>query len=108
MAAQHPELRALIHSLVNPGSNEAYVREQQQLTDLFKQPEFFVVLQSFAADHSLSQQERHLASVITGRELKTKWRSKLVPDTRKGEVRARLLSFLEEPDFAVGRTTRRA
>jgi hypothetical protein len=46
--------------------------------------------------------------VITGRELKTKWRSKLVPDTRKGEVRARLLSFLEEPDFAVGRTTRRA
>ncbi|GMK54406.1 hypothetical protein CspeluHIS016_0109920 [Cutaneotrichosporon spelunceum] len=103
MAAQHPELRALLNSLVNPSSNEAYVRDQKQLTDLFKQPEFFVVLQGFAADHSLSQQERHLASVITGRELKTKWRSKLVPDTRKGEVRERLLSFLEEPDAAIAR-----
>lgn len=85
------DIRALLYSVVNPASNEQYVRDQQALTELFKQPGeleclvetdelmkgFFIALQVFAADKSLSQPERLLASVITGRELKTKWRSKL-------------------------------
>lgn len=104
-AAQHPDLRVLLHSLVNPTSNEAYVRDQAALTELFKQPEFFIALQAYAADKSLSQGERLLASVITGRELKTKWRSKaLVPEARKPELRERLFTFLEEPDFGVSGT----
>ena len=37
---------------------------------------FFIALQSYAVDKSLSQHERLFASVITGREMKTKWRSK--------------------------------
>lgn len=41
------------------------------------QIDFFVALQGFASDRSLSQPERLLASVITGREMKTKWRGKL-------------------------------
>ncbi|WOO78855.1 Importin-11 [Vanrija pseudolonga] len=103
-AAQHPDLRVLLHSLVNPTSNEAYVRDQAALTELFKQPEFFIALQAYAADKSLSQGERLLASVITGRELKTKWRSKaLVPEARKPELRERLFTFLEEPDFGIAR-----
>jgi len=102
MAAQVGDLRALLHSLVNPASNEAYVRDQSTLSNLFKEPEFFVALQSFAVDRSLSQPERLLASVITGRELSKKWRNKtLVPEARKPEIRERLFSFLEEPDMAV-------
>lgn len=102
MAAQPSDLRTLLHSLVNPASNEAYVRDQATLSDLFKQPEFFIALQGLAADRSLPQQERLLASVITGRELKTKWRSKtLVPEARKPEVRQLLFSFLEEGDTGV-------
>ncbi|WVW79847.1 hypothetical protein I302_101817 [Kwoniella bestiolae CBS 10118] len=98
------DLRMLLHALVNPSSNEGYVRDQQTLSELFKQPEFFVALQALAADKSLSQQERLMASVITARELKTKWRSKaLVPENRKPEIRERLFSFLEEGDMAIAR-----
>lgn len=38
--------------------------------------EFLISLQTLAADKTLSQPERLMASLITGRELKTKWRSK--------------------------------
>ena len=38
---------------------------------------FFLTLQSYAADKSLPQAERLMASVVSGRELKTKWRSKM-------------------------------
>lgn len=104
MAAQHPDLRALLSRVANPSDHGAYARDQAAMTELFKQPEFFIVLQEFATDRSLSKQERQLASVITGRELKNKWRSKLVPEARKQEVRMRLLSFLEEPDHGVSGT----
>lgn len=99
---QASDVRGLLHSLVNITSNEQYQRDQQTLTNLFKEPEFLVHLQAFAADRSLSQPERLLASVITARELKTKWRSKsMVPEARKPEIRERLFTFLEEPDAAV-------
>jgi len=74
---------------------------------------FFIALQELALDHGLSQTERLFASVITGREMKTKWRSKmyvhpvggadqrLIPEDQKDGVRQRLLAFLEEPDLAV-------
>lgn len=102
MAAQPSDIGSLLRSLVNPASNETYVRDQATLSSLFKQPEFFIALQGYAADRSLPQQERLLASVITGRELKTKWRSKaLVPEARKPEVRERLFSFIEEADIGV-------
>lgn len=105
MAAPNSDLRGLLHSIVNPRSNEDYVRDQQTLTNLFKEPEFYVALQTFAADRNLSQPERLLASVITGREMKNKWRSKaLIPEARKPEVRERLFFFLEEPDVAVSTT----
>nr|XP_031857373.1 uncharacterized protein CI109_007237 [Kwoniella shandongensis]KAA5524445.1 hypothetical protein CI109_007237 [Kwoniella shandongensis] len=98
------DLRVLLHAVVNPSSNEGYVRDQQTLSDLFKEPEFFIALQALAGDHSLSQPERLMASVITARELKTKWRSKaLVPEARKPEVRERLFRFLEEQDLAIAR-----
>ncbi|OCF78224.1 hypothetical protein I204_00161 [Kwoniella mangroviensis CBS 8886] len=98
------DLRMLLHALVNPTSNEGYVRDQQTLSELFKEPEFFVALQALAADKSLQQQERLMASVITARELKTKWRSKaLVPENRKPEVRERLFSFIEEGDMSIAR-----
>ncbi|WWD16828.1 hypothetical protein CI109_101260 [Kwoniella shandongensis] len=72
------DLRVLLHAVVNPSSNEGYVRDQQTLSDLFKEP-------ALAGDHSLSQPERLMASVITARELKTKWRSKA---TRGEEARS--------------------
>ncbi|WWC98998.1 hypothetical protein V866_005892 [Kwoniella sp. B9012] len=98
------DLRMLLHALVNPTSNEGYVRDQQTLSELFKEPEFFVALQALASDKSLQQQERLMASVITARELKTKWRSKaLVPENRKPEVRERLFSFIEEGDISIAR-----
>lgn len=37
---------------------------------------FLISLQTLAADKTLSQPERLMASLITGRETKTKWRSK--------------------------------
>ncbi|WRT65380.1 uncharacterized protein IL334_002323 [Kwoniella shivajii] len=83
-----PDIRMLLHALINPSSNEGYLRDQQTLSDLFKEPEFFIALQALAADQSLLQQERLMASVITARELKTKWRSK---------------AFLEEGDLAIAR-----
>ncbi len=105
MNGTHSDLRGLLYALINPTSNEQYIRDQQTLTELFKQPgmsvfsafshvmqqtvypaartglmrtvsEFFITLQGCALDNSLSQPERLLASVITGRELKMKWRSK--------------------------------
>ncbi|KAL7423456.1 hypothetical protein Q5752_001036 [Cryptotrichosporon argae] len=100
----HPDVRALLHALINPSSNDAYVRDQATLTGLFKEPEFFVALQAFAADRALPQPERLMASVISGRELKTKWRSNaLVPAARKPEVRERLFAFLEEEDAGIAR-----
>lgn len=33
-----PDVRALIHALCHPTSNEAYIRDQKTLTDLFKEP----------------------------------------------------------------------
>ncbi|WVQ94582.1 hypothetical protein IAU59_001662 [Kwoniella sp. CBS 9459] len=99
-----PDIRMLLHAVVNPTTNEGYVRDQQTLSDLFKEPEFFIALQALAADRSLPQQERLMASVITARELKTKWRSKaLVPEARKPEIRQRLFHFLEEEDLAIAR-----
>ncbi|GFZ42911.1 hypothetical protein JCM24511_00629 [Saitozyma sp. JCM 24511] len=104
MDGHAPDIRALLHAVVYPSSNEQYVRDQQILSNLFKQPEFFLALQAYALDKSLSQPERLMASVITGRELKTKWRSKLlVPEARKPEARQRLFSFLEEDDLAIAR-----
>lgn len=38
---------------------------------------FFVALQELALDRNLSQNERLFASLITGREMKTKWRGKV-------------------------------
>jgi len=38
---------------------------------------FFVALQELALDGNLSQNERLFASLITGREMKTKWRGKV-------------------------------
>ena len=32
------DLRGLLHTLVNPTSNEQYSRDQQTLTDLFQKP----------------------------------------------------------------------
>ncbi|ORX36457.1 armadillo-type protein [Kockovaella imperatae] len=98
------QIRSFLHSLVQPASHEQYVRDQKALTDLFKEPGFFLTLQLLAADKSLPQPERHMASVISGRELETKWRSKmLVPEARKPEVRQTLFSFLEEEDFGIAR-----
>lgn len=37
---------------------------------------FLISLQTLAGDKTLSQPERLMASLITGREMKTKWRSK--------------------------------
>lgn len=102
MSGGVPDIRALTHAVCYPTSNDAYIRDQKTLTDLFKEPGelrydgppgighpdanhsgFFIALQGYALDKSLSQHERLFASVITGREMKTKWRSKL-------SVRARL------------------
>ncbi|WWC87587.1 uncharacterized protein L201_002477 [Kwoniella dendrophila CBS 6074] len=88
------DLRMLLHALVNPSSNEGYVRDQQTFTELFKEPEFLIALHALAADKSLLQQERHMASVITARELK---------NARKPEIRERLFSFLEESDLSIAR-----
>ncbi|ORY25236.1 armadillo-type protein [Naematelia encephala] len=98
------DIRSLLHAIINPTSNAAYVRDQAQLANLFKEPEFLLALQGLSLDRSLSQPERLLCSVITGRELKTKWRSKqIVPEGRKPEVRERLFSFLEEEDLGIAR-----
>jgi hypothetical protein len=40
-------------------------------------PGFFVALQELALDTGLDHNERLFASVITGREMKTKWRGKV-------------------------------
>ncbi|KAE8540692.1 hypothetical protein D1P53_003056 [Cryptococcus gattii VGV] len=98
------DIRLLVHSVVYPTSNEQYTRDQQALSDLFKEPGFLISLQTLAADKTLSQPERLMASLITGREMKTKWRSKAItPETRKPEIRQMLFSFLEEEDFAIAR-----
>ncbi|WVO24261.1 uncharacterized protein IAS62_005625 [Cryptococcus decagattii] len=87
------DIRILVHSVVYPTSNEQYTRDQQALSDLFKEPGFLISLQTLAADKTLSQPERLMASLITGREMKTKWRSKA----------QMLFSFLEEEDSAIAR-----
>ncbi|WVQ92143.1 hypothetical protein IAS59_005951 [Cryptococcus gattii] len=87
------DIRLLVHSVVYPTSNEQYTRDQQALSDLFKEPGFLISLQTLAGDKTLSQPERLMASLITGREMKTKWRSKA----------QMLFSFLEEEDFAIAR-----
>ncbi|KAK4688100.1 importin-11, partial [Tremellales sp. Uapishka_1] len=98
------DLRGLLHALVNPTSNEQYHHNQQTMSNLFKEPGFFIALQALAADHNLSSQERLMASLITGRELKIKWRSKaLVPEALKPEVRERLFGFLAEQDLGIAR-----
>ena len=33
-----PDVRALIHAVCHPTSNETYIRDQKTLTDLFKEP----------------------------------------------------------------------
>jgi hypothetical protein len=33
-----PDIRALVHSVCYPAANDAYIRDQKQLTDLFKEP----------------------------------------------------------------------
>jgi len=38
MSGDHLDLRDLIHAVVNPVSNQQYVKDQQTLADLFKQP----------------------------------------------------------------------
>ncbi|KIR27025.1 hypothetical protein I307_04854 [Cryptococcus deuterogattii 99/473] len=98
------DIRLLVHSVVYPTSNEQYTHDQQALSDLFKEPGFLISLQTLAADKTLSQPERLMASLITGREMKTKWRSKAItPEARKPEIRQMLFSFLEEEDFAIAR-----
>ncbi|XAO26843.1 hypothetical protein I312_105684 [Cryptococcus bacillisporus CA1280] len=87
------DIRLLVHSVVYPTSNEQYTRDQQALSDLFKEPGFLISLQTLAADKTLSQPERLMASLITGRKMKTKWRSKA----------QMLFSFLEEEDSAIAR-----
>ncbi|OWZ26235.1 hypothetical protein C361_07067 [Cryptococcus neoformans Tu259-1] len=98
------DIRVLVHSVVYPTNHEQYSRDQQALSGLFKEPEFLISLQTLAADKTLSHPERLMASLITGREMKTKWRSKAItPEARKPEIRQRLFSFLEEEDFAIAR-----
>lgn len=105
MGGEGIDIRSLIHAVCYPQSNDEYVKDQKRLTDLFKEPgafgrcrpvrwlsflssasgkfqklinaAFFYALQEYAADHTLSQNERLFASVISGREMKTKWRSKM-------------------------------
>lgn len=84
-----PDVRGLVHSVCYPSGNEGYIRDQKTLTDLFKEPGgsviseraltlgFFVALQELALDTGLDHNERLFASVITGREMKTKWRGKV-------------------------------
>ncbi|RXK35686.1 hypothetical protein M231_07059 [Tremella mesenterica] len=101
---QSVDIRALLHAVTNPTSNQGYVRDQALLTDQLKEPGFLIALQECAADKSLSQPQRLLASIITGRELKIKWRNKsIIPPERKGELRQRLFSFLEEEDITIAR-----
>lgn len=38
MDGHAPDIRALLHAVVYPSSNEQYVRDQQILSNLFKQP----------------------------------------------------------------------
>ena len=45
---------------------------------------FFVALQELALDRNLSQNERLFASLITGREMKTKWRGKVYVYLERG------------------------
>ncbi|KIR32027.1 hypothetical protein I352_05656 [Cryptococcus deuterogattii MMRL2647] len=98
------DIRLLVHSVVYPTSNEQYTHDQLALSDLFKEPGFLISLQTLAADKTLSQPERLMASLITGREMKTKWRSKAItPEARKPEIRQMLFSFLKEEDFAIAR-----
>jgi len=85
------DIRQLVHSACYPSGNDTYIRDQNTLTTLFKEPGkskserssnadgtgFFVALQELALDRNLSQNERLFASLITGREMKTKWRGKV-------------------------------
>ncbi|KAK8861272.1 hypothetical protein IAR55_002091 [Kwoniella newhampshirensis] len=75
------DLRVLLHAVVNPSSNEGYVRDQQTLSNLFKEPA-----------------RRELQSGIISAD-----RSRLVPEARKPEIRERLFRFLEEQDLAIAR-----
>ena len=129
-------VRHALHALVNPVSNEQYVKLQLEFTDQFKQPGqsilsfstaqrthpsgFLIGLQHLVANRSLPSPERLLASVISARELRTKWRNKMyvmehsseaepsrvVPEERKPDVRRALLGFLEEGDSQVRRRAR--
>lgn len=100
MNGSNGDLRGLLRSVAYPSSNEQYIADQQTLNNLYKEPgmfvrhmeddgsgpfneyranhvlEFFLALQELAADKSVSHGERLLASIISGRELKNKWRNK--------------------------------
>jgi hypothetical protein len=46
MDGHAPDIRALLHAVVYPISNEQYVRDQQILSSLFKQPGRSTVMSS--------------------------------------------------------------
>ncbi|WVQ77454.1 hypothetical protein IAR50_007140 [Cryptococcus sp. DSM 104548] len=98
------ETRRLLHAVAFPSPNEQYMKDQETFTALFKEPEFLVTLQLLSTDRSLSHNERLMASLVTGRELKTKWRNKtIVPEARKPEIRQSLFSFLHEGEPSIAR-----
>nr|ODN85642.1 hypothetical protein L203_04892 [Cryptococcus depauperatus CBS 7841] len=96
--------RNLLYAVAHPANHETYAQDQMVLSNRFKEPEFLVELQALSADRSLSHQERLMASLITGREMRSKWRSKaIIPDHRKPEIRQRLFEFLNEDELSIAR-----
>ncbi|WVO14781.1 hypothetical protein L204_102419 [Cryptococcus depauperatus] len=85
--------RSLLYAVAHPANHETYAQDQMVLSNRFKEPEFLVELQALSADRSLSRQERLMASLITGREMRTKWRSKA----------QRLFGFLNEDELSIAR-----
>ncbi|WVN87256.1 uncharacterized protein L203_102433 [Cryptococcus depauperatus CBS 7841] len=85
--------RNLLYAVAHPANHETYAQDQMVLSNRFKEPEFLVELQALSADRSLSHQERLMASLITGREMRSKWRSKA----------QRLFEFLNEDELSIAR-----
>ncbi|ODO04862.1 hypothetical protein I350_05472 [Cryptococcus amylolentus CBS 6273] len=98
------ETRRLLHAVAFPSPNEQYMKDQETFAALFKEPEFLVTLQLLSTDRGLSHNERLMASLVTSRELKTKWRNKtVVPESRKPDIRQSLFSFLHEAELGIAR-----
>ncbi|ODN87082.1 hypothetical protein L198_07084 [Cryptococcus wingfieldii CBS 7118] len=98
------ETRRLLHAVAFPSPNEQYMKDQETFAALYKEPEFLVTLQLLSTDRGLSHNERLMASLVTSRELKTKWRNKtVVPESRKPGIRQSLFSFLHEAELGIAR-----